>query len=186
MNLARIYKALEADPELTKRIKPLQSAGLNIDELGGYLNNNPEKEPQILSYIRDGLSARELSLENLTDIEQLTFMAKHLDSTINPVEYLIGLQRKGLVGMKLAEYVRERPEQRHALVEQLIKENADVRRFNEQMRLVAFPDKVAFKLADLSRTDGMKETKSSSTCEIGKRVATSEIWRSSTPTPTCR
>ena len=146
VNLARIYKALETDPELTKRIEPLQSAGLNIDELGSYLNFKPENGPQILNYIRNGFSARELSSANLNDIDQLTAVAKNLDATINPAEYLTGLQRKGLVGMKLAEYVRERPEQRQALVEQLIKGNADVRRFNDQMQLVAFPDNVASKL----------------------------------------
>ncbi len=157
-NIASLYKAVELDPVLMDRLDELRKQGLDASEVGGFVSLKPDLAARLRDYVRDGFSVRELNPENITDLDLLHRVSSRFDPSLDAVNYLQNLQRKGLQGAQLVEYVRERPEERPALVEKLISEKADVSMFKDLMRLTAFPDDIAITLLAKSRSGGMPVT----------------------------
>ena len=115
--------------------------------------------------------ARELSVANLTDLDLLRYVSTWLDPSLDAVKYLQNLQRNGLQGAQLVEYVRERPEERPSIVENLIREKADLSVFKDLMRLTAFPDDIAHTLVTKSRSGGMPVPDRAKSQQLGVRCS---------------
>jgi len=158
LNIASLYKSVGLDTALMDRIDELRKQGLDATEVGYFVSLKPDLAEQFREYVQNGFSARELSVANLTDLDLLRYVSTWLDPSLDAVKYLQNLQRNGLQGAQLVEYVRERPEERPSIVENLIREKADLSVFKDLMRLTAFPDDIAHTLVTKSRSGGMPVT----------------------------
>ena len=154
--LVRIYREFGSQPELIRKIRRLEKDGLNLGDLAKFITERPSGADLVSELATKGYTARQLSSSNMTDIQHLDEVARKMDPSLNAGAYLRDLQRKGLSGVQLEQYIQERPTARKTLVENLIKEGADSTRLKNQMRLIAFPDDVAYILADKADRGGMK------------------------------
>ncbi len=151
MNLYRHYP----DSKTPRELRDLEAKGLSLAQLWRIFESNPLRATSILTYLRDGLPPGRLTVDYVRDMERMTQVAQSLDPSLNAADYLSKLQRNGLSGAQVSQYLAERPTGRKGIIEQLIGENADTERFKDQMKLIAFPDDIATVLADKARSGGM-------------------------------
>ena len=106
INIASLYNSVGLDPALMDRLDELMKQGLDDHEVRSFVSLKPEHAERLREYVQDGFSVRELSLDNLTDLDLLHSVSSKLDPSLNAVKYLQNLQRDGLHGAQLAQYVK--------------------------------------------------------------------------------
>ena len=150
-----VHKALESEPQLIKRVYELHARGLDIQQLGGFLSQEPGSGHILQRMLELGYDEKRLTVAGLHDFAALRSLTAYLGAESKALPYLEELHADGLSGARLAEYVREHPAPRASIVEELADRKAERGRFNDQMRLIAFPEPIASRLADSARTGGM-------------------------------
>ncbi len=149
----RIYEKLEKEPGFMKRFFAQNTDGVNLHALNQALFEQPEHVQLVHELVNAGASSKEFTATNLQDVAAMKSISSRLDPALGPT--LDDMQRKGLSGTRLSEYVYERPSNRLKVVENLLSHNANVSRFKDQMSLQMFPESTASALVDASREGGM-------------------------------
>ncbi len=167
--LVDVYRAFPSHPEVIAKLRHLEKDNLNILEMGRFVAENPVNSELVVDLLNRGYRAEELNLAKLRDLLPLRKVSLKLGLPSETEDYLEGLQRNGLSGARLAEYIAELPERRGKVVQELAAGKADISRINDQMRLSVFPEDVAGKLADGARTNGMT---------VGQLVGNLRDWQS--------
>ena len=153
--LCRIYSAFPSQPETITRLRELEKDGLNLSDVGLFVDDNSVHSQLLFELLNKGYRANELTSPKLSDLLALRSASVKLDLPSETANYLEKLQRTGLSGARLAEYMSESPERRAGVVKGLVANQADSSRLTDQMRLLVFPEDVASRLADKARIDGM-------------------------------
>ncbi len=83
-------------------------------------------------------------------------LEKRFQADSPTMNYLKTLQKSGLSAARLVKFVDDNPSSRINLIESLVKSDADLERFNNQMKLSLFSDETATKLVDAAENNGMK------------------------------
>ena len=154
--LAALDARLKPDAAMAARLVALVGTDVDFSALSRFLEDKPARSQIVADVLRDSDGTKRLTVPNLLDIEALRSLQPYFAATPAVMPYLERLQKNGLSATRIAEFVADRPESRSKTVEELVRANADIRRFNDQMRLMVLPDNIASRLVDSSAAGGMR------------------------------
>ena len=152
--LAILVSKVQLDEDSFQHLLSLEKEGLNIDKLAKYVQADSKvRSAQIQALLSEHAPISVLNIKRLADAALLAKTTKYFTDP-STIKYLTQLQLDGLSANRLMRFIEDAPASRPELVNKLVAENADVKRFNKQMSFSLFPDDVSYAILDRSAKDG--------------------------------